>query len=309
VTLGSSAPFWIVGHRGSPAREPENTLRSFERAIAEGATALELDLCVTRDGHVVVWHDESPFEWRARFRQLGLEPVVRFRPRVPSDRRFLRPTSELSLDELRAHFGYAAGVSGVVSGSEIPTLDEFFAWASRKEALGLVFFDVKVPAERDDLLRALVRRVDELRARHRVGFRVVYESASPATAKMLAPLAPEHAHALDVEPPAGFVTDLEACSSVRAAVEHGLCVAAPQRPRGITLFPFDTHRRIVERDLERLQRHNAGAPRIPLEGMCAFTINRRREMRVLIELGVWAIQSDRPALLREVALSCGRVPG
>nr|WP_202885056.1 glycerophosphodiester phosphodiesterase family protein [Actinopolymorpha cephalotaxi] len=37
--------------------EPENTLRSFRRAVAEGADAVELDLWVSRDGHLVILHD------------------------------------------------------------------------------------------------------------------------------------------------------------------------------------------------------------------------------------------------------------
>lgn len=286
--------------------EPENTLRSFERAMVEGANALELDLCVTADERVVVWHDESPFELRARFRQLGLEPVVRFRPRVPSDVRFLRPVSELSLEELRAHFGYAHGVSSVVGGEEIPSLEEFIAWASGRERLGLVFFDVKVPASREDLLAVLVRRVEELRAEYRAAFRVVYESATSDAIRALARLSPEHTHALDVEPPGGLVTDWQSCSAVRAAVEHGLRLATAQRPRGITLSPFETHRRIVAQDLERLQRHNESSPEVPLEGVCSFTINDAEEMRELVELGVWGIQSDRPAVLCDVASSCGR---
>lgn len=47
----------IVGHRGSPRVHRENTLPSFQAAIAEGATAIELDVHATRDGHVVVHHD------------------------------------------------------------------------------------------------------------------------------------------------------------------------------------------------------------------------------------------------------------
>jgi glycerophosphoryl diester phosphodiesterase len=298
-------PFWVVGHRGSPEHEPENTLRSFARALAEGANALELDLSVTRDERVVLWHDADPLEWRARFRQLGLEPVVRFRPRVPSDKRFLRPASELSLDELRARFGYA-DARGVVAGSEIPTFDEFVEWARRDARLGLVFLDVKVPPDRGDLLGVLVRRVGELLQHHRPAFGVVYESASAETAKVLARLAPEHSHTLDIEPPGGLVIDWESCSAVRAAIAHGFSVATPQRPRGITLFPFSTHRRIVKDDLERMRCHNHERPHAPVRGTCAFTINHEHEMRELIELGVWAIQSDRPALLRRVALASGR---
>lgn len=47
----------IVGHRGSPRLHRENTLPAFRAAIEEGATAVELDVHATRDGHVVVHHD------------------------------------------------------------------------------------------------------------------------------------------------------------------------------------------------------------------------------------------------------------
>ncbi len=46
-----------IGHRGAASLEPENTLRSFRRAAAEGADAIELDLRLTRDGRLVVLHD------------------------------------------------------------------------------------------------------------------------------------------------------------------------------------------------------------------------------------------------------------
>src|SRR5918998_111367 len=46
-----------VGHRGAAGLKPENTLRSFRRAAVEGADAIELDLRLTRDGHLVVLHD------------------------------------------------------------------------------------------------------------------------------------------------------------------------------------------------------------------------------------------------------------
>lgn len=50
---------WNIGHRGAAGLEPENTLRSFQRAAGEGADALELDLRVTRDRHLVVLHDPT----------------------------------------------------------------------------------------------------------------------------------------------------------------------------------------------------------------------------------------------------------
>ena len=47
----------LQGHRGARGLLPENTLPSFERAIALGVTTLEMDVGVTKDGVVVVHHD------------------------------------------------------------------------------------------------------------------------------------------------------------------------------------------------------------------------------------------------------------
>jgi glycerophosphoryl diester phosphodiesterase len=47
----------VIAHRGDPAHRPENTLASFESALAVGADLVELDIQRTRDGRVVVIHD------------------------------------------------------------------------------------------------------------------------------------------------------------------------------------------------------------------------------------------------------------
>jgi glycerophosphoryl diester phosphodiesterase len=49
----------ITGHRGAMGSEPENTLRSFRRAVQEGCDEIELDLRVTADGRLVVLHDAT----------------------------------------------------------------------------------------------------------------------------------------------------------------------------------------------------------------------------------------------------------
>jgi len=56
--MSMEAPFLIIGHRGAAGLEPENTLRSFARAIAIGVDAIELDVyCV--DGELIVIHDDT----------------------------------------------------------------------------------------------------------------------------------------------------------------------------------------------------------------------------------------------------------
>jgi len=49
----------LYGHRGACAELPENTIVSFERAVQLGANALETDVHMSADGHIVVSHDAS----------------------------------------------------------------------------------------------------------------------------------------------------------------------------------------------------------------------------------------------------------
>lgn len=49
----------LCAHRGLSASHPENTLPAFASAIDAGADELELDLWLSRDGVLVVCHDET----------------------------------------------------------------------------------------------------------------------------------------------------------------------------------------------------------------------------------------------------------
>lgn len=48
-----------IAHRGNSAQAPENTLAAFAAAEAAGAAVIETDLQLTRDGTVVLIHDET----------------------------------------------------------------------------------------------------------------------------------------------------------------------------------------------------------------------------------------------------------
>ena len=47
----------IFAHRGASSHAPENTLAAFQLAIEQGARAIELDVQLTKDQEVVVFHD------------------------------------------------------------------------------------------------------------------------------------------------------------------------------------------------------------------------------------------------------------
>ena len=50
---------WIIAHRGYRAKYPENTLIAFQAALDAGVTMIELDVIHTRDGKLVVMHDNT----------------------------------------------------------------------------------------------------------------------------------------------------------------------------------------------------------------------------------------------------------
>lgn len=102
----------LVGHRGAMDAAPENTMLAFERGLAGGADILELDVQLTADGRVIVFHD---YDLSAK---TGVSGTV-----AGHTAEFLQ-----SLD-VGSHFDEAfAGVA-------MPLLEEVLAWARRRVPL------------------------------------------------------------------------------------------------------------------------------------------------------------------------------
>jgi len=59
VLQGNAGQVMIMAHRGFSAKAPENTIPAFQAAIDCGAKAVELDVQMTKDGEIVVLHDDS----------------------------------------------------------------------------------------------------------------------------------------------------------------------------------------------------------------------------------------------------------
>jgi glycerophosphoryl diester phosphodiesterase len=51
--------FMVIAHRGASSYAPENTLAAFDLAIQMGVSHIELDVHATRDGQIVVIHDDA----------------------------------------------------------------------------------------------------------------------------------------------------------------------------------------------------------------------------------------------------------
>ncbi len=65
--IAPGRPPLVVAHRGAWGELPQNSIAAFERAIEEGADAVELDVRRTADDRLVVVHDP----------RVGLHPIAR----------------------------------------------------------------------------------------------------------------------------------------------------------------------------------------------------------------------------------------
>jgi len=54
-----SKEFLKIGHRGACGYEPENTLRSFQKALDLGVDMIELDVYALKSGELIVIHDDK----------------------------------------------------------------------------------------------------------------------------------------------------------------------------------------------------------------------------------------------------------
>ena len=146
----------VIGHRGAAAVAPENTLVSFERALADGADGVEFDVRLARDRVPVVIHD-------ATLRRTALR------------RGMVAGFSSTELAQMDAGVWFnlrrPRRARAEYAGAAIPTLASVFELMKRRDAL--LYVEMKCgPRDRAPLAAEVARLV---RA-HSLARRVVVES-------------------------------------------------------------------------------------------------------------------------------------
>jgi glycerophosphoryl diester phosphodiesterase len=126
----------IMGHRGASASEPENTLRSFRRALRAGVAAVELDVHLTREGRLAVIHDatlERTTNGRGRVRDFSLAELKQ----LDAGRREAIPSLEEAFDLVK---GRARLLVELKEPEAAPALLAFFREQEAFEAAEVISF-------------------------------------------------------------------------------------------------------------------------------------------------------------------------
>jgi glycerophosphoryl diester phosphodiesterase len=149
----------VIGHRGNRAHAPENTLVSLLEAVALGVDAVEFDLRVSRDGILVVMHDQT------------LDRTTNDSGPVA-----MRTAAELGRLDAGARFTRDGGLTFPWRGrgATISTFDEIVDSLPRDLPC---IIELKTPAA-TELLRAAVRR-------HDIAHRIIVAGFDPAATRPL----------------------------------------------------------------------------------------------------------------------------
>ena len=152
-----------VGHRGTMASAPQNTLAAFRKAVEVGADGVELDVQLSRDGAVVVIHD-----FIVDGTTDGTGRVV-----------------QKTLAELKA-LDTGIKFAPEFAGERIPTLAEVF---NLLEGKLLVNVELEAPGRSRDT--SLVAPVLKVVREHGMGKRVLFSSFNPYVLRAMKKLAPD----------------------------------------------------------------------------------------------------------------------
>ena len=157
--VSTVSPFTIIAHRGASAYYPENTIASFKGAIAMGADMVELDVQMTLDGEVVVFHDEEM-------------------KRCTNGRGRIADHALVNLKKLDA----GGWFDEKFSGAEIPLLTEVLNLCKDKVAVNI---EIKTEAVKEVIQGSIEEKC--LQIVNKIGMRehVVYSSFSPLALRHL----------------------------------------------------------------------------------------------------------------------------
>ena len=153
----------VYAHRGYSGRYPENTMLAFKEAGKLGVDGIELDVQLTKDGEVVVIHDEKI-------------------DRTTDGTGYVR---DYTLQELKK-FNAAQIWNGKYGFQEIPTFEEYCAWAKDQSLVTNVEIKSGVfyYAELEEKTLALVKK-------YGLEDRIIFSSFNHTSVFLLRKLAPE----------------------------------------------------------------------------------------------------------------------
>ncbi len=317
VRMGSEFPpekFLVLAHRGASAQYPENTIQAFQQALnGKSANALQVDLSLTQDQEIILWHDWDPDDATALIRQKGREPVLKFKPFVPpNDSGWRKKVSNLPLMLFRKYYGFVDKATNLKSDIPIPTFREFMEWANQQDNLKLVLFKLRIPDDERRLAPIMFERIQKIVANINIAprFQIVFSTPHKRILYLVKKQFSEFLFSYDREIPASGVVNYDRFTTIPTAMDFKNQFANIGLPiyedpsKTIKPDPWVVYRFILTRDFKLKDNYKKnGSDTIKI---ITWNFNDEQKLECLIRLGVDGIVTDKPKLLRRIALKLGK---
>mgnify|MGYP002630679159 CR=1 FL=1 len=314
VRMGSLYPpdhFLVISHRGAVTRYPENTLPALQDALnVEGANSLQVDLSMTKDRKVILWHDWDPNNSLAQVRQEKGESIGKFKP-SSLESGWKKKVSDLTLTEFTNHYGYEDKITHAKTDIKIPAFQNLMEWAIKQEKLKLLLLKLKIPANESGLaavmLEEIRRTIDNLSpAPH---FQLLLATPHKEILNQVRNQFDDFLFAYDREIHPEGITNYHRFTTVPAAMDYKNNFANIGLPSQNSLpsanpDPWEIYKFILTLDF-RIRDNYKKATSNYIK-LISWTFNDENKMRCLIHLGVDGIVTDNPKLLRRIALEVGK---
>ncbi|MEC4767458.1 glycerophosphodiester phosphodiesterase family protein [Halomonas sp. CUBES01] len=254
----------IIAHRGSSMAAPENTLAALDLAIVEGADAIEIDVRLTADQQVMLYHDRNM-------------------ARLTGDR---EEFGDLTREELE-RYDVGSWFGDAYRGASIPGLDDALDLVRGRADL---MIEIKpLPGQRQALGEAVI---DALRQETDTRYRCWTEIDNPVDAYIRCGY-PNAMHTMRI---ATMSPGLVPFIKEQAPDLKVTLIAQLILPGTLDRSAFDAlglrHNRITAQEIRLASLYGYEVH--------AWTVNRRERMSTLIDLGVDAIITDYPEHLVEL---------
>jgi glycerophosphoryl diester phosphodiesterase len=283
----------IVAHRGASSLVAEHTLAAYLTAIESGADALECDVRLTRDGHLVCVHDRTvdrTSDGRGRVSEfdlagLGALDFASWHEDLPTSADHL-----LNADPYRNADPYLDGVAPdrVERAGQVLTLETLLALVRDSDRTVRLLIETKHPTRyaglvEKELVRALARF--GWAGEPGPGPRRPPALSSRVTVMSFAPIALRRVRLLAPELPTVLLLDRTLPARLDSVLPGGVSIAGP--------------------GLEVLREQPELVERVHLRGrqVYVWTVDEPADIEYVLELGVDAVISNRPA---DVVAACAR---
>jgi glycerophosphoryl diester phosphodiesterase len=254
----------IQGHRGARGNRPENTLAAFDYVLENGITFLELDLHMTSDGVLVIYHDDKINDTICKEKSIG------------------GYIKNITLNELKEYdcgtFRNPEFPEQVLSKQRIPTFVELITHIKKKYPFLNVHFNVEIKRaeiDSDEYIKLIAEKLVEIFEKYKLVNNSIIQSFDTK--------ALQYVRGFNPRIKTSFLFENFNERNIEKLID--ICIK----------YQFD----IFSPNFEYLTKQIVDKFKNKKIQILPWTVNKIEDLTKMMEMGVYSIITDYPVMMKE----------